>query len=108
VDSADLPLNVSREILQESATSRRSARAAPSACCRCWRTWPKTSRRRTRPSGRSSVRCSRRASVRTSATRSASPSCCASPQHVGARRTDGVARANTCRGSRKVRTRSTT
>jgi molecular chaperone HtpG len=55
VDSADLPLNVSREILQES----RDVRAIREA---------------------SSGRCSRRAWARTSRTRSGSRSCCASPR----------------------------
>ena len=39
VDSADLPLNVSRELLQEAATSKPSAKAAPSASWACWKTW---------------------------------------------------------------------
>ena len=61
IDSADLPLNVSRELLQEAATCARSARARPSACCRCSNRWPTARAPTTGPStpssGSSSARC---------------------------------------------------
>jgi molecular chaperone HtpG len=108
IDSADLPLNVSRELLQESRDVRlirdgsakrvlsmledlarhdkhEAATEAPMAC-------RMSSAKRTRPrkassrsSTTSSVPCSRKVWARTSATRSALPSCCvcASTTHEG-------------------------
>ena len=58
IDSSDLPLNVSREILQQSSDVGADARGVrEAACSACSRTWPSTSRRSTRPSGPSSAAC---------------------------------------------------
>jgi molecular chaperone HtpG len=84
VDSADLPLNVSREILQESRDIEddpRRLRQEGAVDARSLADSEEAPRRRSTPSsGASSARCSRKASARTSPTRSASPSCCASPR----------------------------
>ena len=66
VDSADLPLNVSREKIQESPLLPRSARVRRTACSPSSNGSPTRSRRLTRKSGRPSARCSRKASTRTS------------------------------------------
>jgi molecular chaperone HtpG len=87
IDSADLPLNVSRELLQESRDVKAIREGSPSACWACWKSLADSDQRRRqdqvrRPSGRSSARCSRKASARTTPTRSAWPSCCASPRRT--------------------------
>jgi molecular chaperone HtpG len=73
VDSADLPLNVSREILQEEQGHRDDPRRLHvKKVLACSKTWPtaKPPRRKSTPSsGASSARCSRKASARTSPTR---------------------------------------
>ena len=66
VDSADLPLNVSREMIQESPCSPRSRRASPAASSATWRSSPTATPRPTPRSGTFSAPCSRRASTRTS------------------------------------------
>ena len=43
IDSADLPLNVSRELLQESRDVRL-IREGGARCRPCWKTWPSTTR----------------------------------------------------------------
>ena len=79
VDSNDLPLNVSREILQQSRDVQAIRDGVGQARARrCSRIWPRTSPRSTRRSGRSSAACSRKASPRTRRTGSGSRSCCAS------------------------------
>jgi molecular chaperone HtpG len=57
IDSADLPLNVSRELLQESRDVKAIREGSPSACWACWRTWPRTRRTSTPSSGGSSAPC---------------------------------------------------
>ena len=57
VDSADLPLNISREMLQQDAAIDGMRTGLARACSTCWRSWRRTSRRSTRRSGRSSARC---------------------------------------------------
>ena len=76
IDSNDLPLNVSREILQSRATSRRFARPRSNVSWPCSTTSPNTTRRSSRPSGRSSGVPSRKARRRTRRTRIASRSYC--------------------------------
>ena len=80
VDSSDLPLNVSREILQES----RDIEAIRAGCTKRVLALledlaHEPARTSTPDSGRSSVWCSRRASARTTPTRRRSPDCCALP-----------------------------
>jgi molecular chaperone HtpG len=87
VDSNDLPLNVSREILQESRDIERSARAARRRCSTCSLGWHPAKRTSTRRSGRNSAASSRKVSARTSRTRRRSPACCASHRRTRTRRT---------------------
>lgn len=56
IDSSDLPLNVSRELLQESRDVRASAKAVPSVFLACSKTWPKIAKKITPRSGASSAR----------------------------------------------------
>jgi len=56
VDSADLPLNVSREILQSSRDLDAIRNGSVKRCWACWKTWPRTSRKNTSRSGRNSAR----------------------------------------------------
>jgi molecular chaperone HtpG len=56
VDSDDLPLNVSREILQHNRKIDTIRGANVKRVLACWSPWPRTSRRSTRPSGTSSAR----------------------------------------------------
>jgi molecular chaperone HtpG len=79
IDSSDLPLNVSREILQHSKIVET---IRTGAVRRCWvfsRTWPPTSRRNMPPSGKSLGPSSRKVWAKTTPTRRPLPSCCASP-----------------------------
>jgi molecular chaperone HtpG len=57
VDSNDLPLNVSREILQESKDIEAIRAGCTKKVLACWRTWRRTARRITRSSGRHSAAC---------------------------------------------------
>jgi hypothetical protein len=83
IDSADLPLNVSRELLQESRDVKAIREGSTKRVLGMLEAWPTATAPRTRPStptsGRSSARCSRKAWAKTSPTASAWPSCCASP-----------------------------
>ena len=82
IDSSDLPLNVSREILQESRDVK-AIREGSTKRCLCWKNWPTATtprRRRSTPSsGRNSAAFSRKVWARTSPTRNALPNCCVSP-----------------------------
>jgi molecular chaperone HtpG len=89
IDSADLPLNVSARSCKKAATSKPSAKAAPSASCPCLKNWPTT-----KTAKRDKVRCfldrvrlrsSRKAWAKTLPTRSAWPSCSALPPHTTTR-----------------------
>jgi len=86
VDSNDLPLNVSREILQES----RDIEAIRRKCSICSRASRRTTATSTRRSGARSARSSRKVSARISPTRTRSPDCCAS------RRRTLIPRTNRC------------
>jgi molecular chaperone HtpG len=50
IDSADLPLNVSRELLQESRDVKAIREGNTRRVLSCWKTWPR--RRRTKPRAR--------------------------------------------------------
>jgi molecular chaperone HtpG len=52
IDSADLPLNVSRELLQESRDVKAIREGSTKRVLACWKTW--RSRRRTSAANRSS------------------------------------------------------
>ena len=78
VDSNDLPLNVSREILQQSKDVQAIRTAAIKRVLRCSRSWPRRIRPSTRRSGRRSGGCSRKASRRITPTAIGWPGCCAS------------------------------
>ena len=95
IDSADLPLNVSRELLQESRDVK-AIREGSTKRVLCDAGRPGQGRKRTRarrtrtrastPSSTpSSAPCSRKAWARTSPTASASPSCCALPRPLATR-----------------------
>jgi molecular chaperone HtpG len=75
IDSSDLPLNVSRELLQESRDVKAIREGSSKRVCRCSRAWPRARtrpRRRSTPrSGRTSASSSRKASARTTPTASA-------------------------------------
>lgn len=57
IDSNDLPLNVSREILQDSTVTRNLRSALTKRVLQMLENWRKTTRKNTRPSGSSSARC---------------------------------------------------
>src|SRR5690348_16376214 len=80
VDADDLPLNVSREILQHNRQLERIKGACVKRVLDLIEKLAKTNRRSLRPSTRPSATRSRRASSRTPTTASASPGCCATPR----------------------------
>jgi len=45
IDANSLPLNVSREILQQASRSAPSNRVRLRKCWVCWKTWPRLSRK---------------------------------------------------------------
>lgn len=51
IDSSDLPLNVSREILQDSTVTRNLRNALTKRVLQMLENWRKTTRKNTRPSG---------------------------------------------------------
>lgn len=53
IDSSDLPLNVSREILQDSTVTRNLRNALTKRVLQMLENWRKTTRKNTRPSGNS-------------------------------------------------------
>ena len=57
VDSNDLPLNVSREILQQSRDVQTIRNASVKRVLASSKTWPRTRRTSSRPSGRRSAAC---------------------------------------------------
>ncbi len=53
IDSSDLPLNVSREILRDSTVTRNLRNALTKRVLQMLENWRKTTRKNTRPSGNS-------------------------------------------------------
>ncbi len=101
IDSNDLPLNVSREILQESQGHRGDPRRLHARRCSvCWRTWRARTRRRrsTRTFWKEFGRVLKEGVGEDIANRSASPSCCASPRRTPTREEQNRRRSpTTCR-----------
>ena len=98
VDSSDLPLNVSREILQESKDIEAIRKGCASRILGLLEelagSEDQASATSTRSSGPNSAAASRRARARISRTASASRSCCASPRRTPIPTTQDVALAD--------------
>ena len=86
IDSSDLPLNVSREILQESRDVKLirdgSTRRVIGMLESLANSEDDAEKKNTPPSGKNSDRCSRKASAKMPPTRTASPNCCALPPRI--------------------------
>lgn len=76
IDSSDLPLNVSREILGDSTVTRNLRNALTKRVLQMLENWRKTTRKNTRPSGNSLASVLKEGPAEDFANQKRSPNCC--------------------------------